>query len=175
MSQTPSKFRVIGLVLLATLIGGLLFAQVEATDEEAAPASPSDKKVVAGEADRHGVGVAVAGALGVVVGAVAPRRAAALEDRPVGGHDPRVGDHREPGPQAPAVDDSLDVLGLAVGAPARRVGDGVMHHDGVGLPPTATEISVEGYIDGEACTVNHNEEESLLIVPLPGDRQAGGP
>lgn len=49
MSQTPSTFRVMGLVLLATLIGGLLFAQSVAT-EEAPTASPSDKKTVAEEA-----------------------------------------------------------------------------------------------------------------------------
>jgi NAD(P) transhydrogenase subunit alpha len=50
MSQTPSTFRVIGLVLLATLIGGLLFAQGVATDDPPA-ASPSDKKAVADEAE----------------------------------------------------------------------------------------------------------------------------
>jgi NAD(P) transhydrogenase subunit alpha len=41
---------VIGLVLLATLTGGLLFAQVEPSGEKAAPASPSDKKAVTQEA-----------------------------------------------------------------------------------------------------------------------------
>ena len=41
MSHTPSMFRVIGLVLLATLIGGLLWAQGVAT-EDAPPASPSE-------------------------------------------------------------------------------------------------------------------------------------
>ncbi len=50
MSQSPSTLKVIGLVLLASLIGGLLLAQVEAPDEKAAPASPSDKPAVAEEA-----------------------------------------------------------------------------------------------------------------------------
>ncbi len=50
MSQSPSTLKVIGLVLLASLIGGLLLAQVEAPDEKAAPASPSDKPAVATEA-----------------------------------------------------------------------------------------------------------------------------
>lgn len=42
MSQAPSKFKVVGLVLLAMLIGGLLFAQGESKDDAEAP-SPSDE------------------------------------------------------------------------------------------------------------------------------------
>lgn len=49
MSQAPSTFRVIGLVLLATLAGGPLFAQGEVSADKAAPASPSDEKAVAEE------------------------------------------------------------------------------------------------------------------------------
>lgn len=49
MSQSPSTLKVIGLVLLASLIGGLLLAQVDVPVEKAAPASPSDKKAVAEE------------------------------------------------------------------------------------------------------------------------------
>lgn len=41
MSQSPSTFKVVGLVLLATLLGGLLFAQDEAA-EDAGASSPSD-------------------------------------------------------------------------------------------------------------------------------------
>jgi len=49
MSQTPSTFKVFALVLLATLLGGLLFAQVQSPGDAAAPASPSDKPTVAEE------------------------------------------------------------------------------------------------------------------------------
>lgn len=50
MSQAPSTFKVVGLLLLATLIGGLLFAQNQPADEVES-ASPSDAPVVVDEED----------------------------------------------------------------------------------------------------------------------------
>ncbi|MEX0819288.1 MAG: NAD(P) transhydrogenase subunit alpha [Pirellulaceae bacterium] len=48
MSQAPSTFKIVGLLLLATLIGGLLFAQNPPADEVES-ASPSDVPIAADE------------------------------------------------------------------------------------------------------------------------------
>ena len=49
MSRTPSTFKVFGLVILATLIGGLLFAQDEAKEDLAPPAEAPPVAEVAEE------------------------------------------------------------------------------------------------------------------------------